>query len=530
MAEVARRLRGTRAGAGIALAVLLVASAVLRTRAIDAGYWIDEGLSVGIASHPLADIPGLLRQDGSPPLYYALLSLWTGVFGDGETATHALSLTAALAAIPAALWAGRALFGTRAGWAAAAIVATTPALTAFAQETRMYALLALLSLLASATFVLGFVHGRRGALIAFVPCAALLAYTHNWGLFLLLGLACALPVAVRARGPRPVARDVLLAGGAALLAYAPWIPTLLDQAEHTGAPWSTIPPLEDAVKPVTVPLGQGLAATIVLAGAAIGLVRAWRSGAGRGAGERPAPGAGAAAEPDTAPEPGAAPSRTAATALIAAVAVAGGAAFAAAQLEPGWDDRYMSVFVGPVALLAGAGLAAAGRAGMAALAAVVILWAVDAPPERKSNARTVARAMAPLVERGDLIVVTHPEQVAVLRHYSRDGLRWATSLGPVPDPRVFDWRDATNRLEAAQPRATLDRLLATKPHRLVLVRPLGMRRGGPEWLDLVALRAGQWSALLGSDPRLAATAAAPENARRRGNVDLEAVVYELRAP
>src|SRR3712207_8764329 len=33
-------------------------------------------------------------------------------------------------------------------------------------------------------------------------------------------------------------RDGLLAGGGALLLYAPWIPSLLYQAEHTGAPWS----------------------------------------------------------------------------------------------------------------------------------------------------------------------------------------------------------------------------------------------------------------------------------------------------
>lgn len=51
------------------LALLALGSLYLRTRALGSSFWIDEGLSVGIASHPLADIPGLLRQDGSPPLY-----------------------------------------------------------------------------------------------------------------------------------------------------------------------------------------------------------------------------------------------------------------------------------------------------------------------------------------------------------------------------------------------------------------------------------------------------------------------------
>jgi mannosyltransferase len=82
---------GTALAAGT-LVVLLVVSFMLRTRSLAAHFWIDEGLSVGIASHALTDIPGLLRQDGSPPLYYLLLHEWMRAFGTGETATHALSL------------------------------------------------------------------------------------------------------------------------------------------------------------------------------------------------------------------------------------------------------------------------------------------------------------------------------------------------------------------------------------------------------------------------------------------------------
>src|SRR4051794_21682692 len=77
--------------AGVLL-LLIAWSLVLRTRAIGDSYWIDEGLSVGIASHPLAQIPGLLHQDGSPPLYYVLLHGWMALFGTHESATHTLSL------------------------------------------------------------------------------------------------------------------------------------------------------------------------------------------------------------------------------------------------------------------------------------------------------------------------------------------------------------------------------------------------------------------------------------------------------
>ena len=52
------------------------ASLLLRTGALDAGYWIDEGIAVGIASHAFGDIPRALGQDGKPPLYYLLLHGW----------------------------------------------------------------------------------------------------------------------------------------------------------------------------------------------------------------------------------------------------------------------------------------------------------------------------------------------------------------------------------------------------------------------------------------------------------------------
>ncbi len=96
------------------LVALLAISLLLRLEGLGVSLWLDEGISIGIASHPLGDIPGLLVQDGSPPLYYLLLHGWMSLFGDGAVAVRSLSLLAALAMVPAAYWAGRSLFGARA--------------------------------------------------------------------------------------------------------------------------------------------------------------------------------------------------------------------------------------------------------------------------------------------------------------------------------------------------------------------------------------------------------------------------------
>ena len=110
--------------------------------------------------------------------------------------------------MPAALLGRPGLFGDRAAWIAALLAALNPFLTYYAQETRMYALVALLSMLVD----------RRPSSLAFVQRPARVAarllgragaagYTHNWGLFLALGDASrALVLVWRASADRRAVR------------------------------------------------------------------------------------------------------------------------------------------------------------------------------------------------------------------------------------------------------------------------------------------------------------------------------------
>src|SRR4030081_2194637 len=168
---------------GALLVVLTAASAYVRTRYVSGQFWMDEAITTGIASHPLSAIPGLLRHDGSPPFYYFVLHFWIKAFGAGESATHWLSLTFGLLTIPAGAWAGWSLFGRRAGLMAATLFAFSPFLTQYAGETRMYELMGLLGILATASYIHAFVFRRRKYLVVFAICQALMLYTHAWGLF-----------------------------------------------------------------------------------------------------------------------------------------------------------------------------------------------------------------------------------------------------------------------------------------------------------------------------------------------------------
>jgi mannosyltransferase len=444
------RLIGSRWATPALLAVLIGVSALIRTRAIDAGYWIDEGLSVGIADRPLADIPATLRQDGSPPLYYLLLHGWMRLVGSGETATHALSLVAALATIPLAYWIGRRFFGTRAGWACAMIAATIPFLSRYAQETRMYALVMLESLLLCAAFVEGGVRGRRAALPWLTLVLALLLYTHNWGVHLFVGTVVASIVLIATGRLAVPVRWLGAALVGALVLYAPWIPSLVDQARATGAPWSRLPGWQ----------WLAIAALILAAGVGLAFARPGRDPAG---------------------------------AALLALGVLGAAAlvcaFVVARIEPGWATRYLSILAGPIVLLAGAAVARTRHVGTVALAAVVGFWLWQGTPAPKSNARELSAALAPTLRPGDVVLSTQPEQVPVLAHYLPDAVRFMTVLGPIDDEGVMDWRDALARLRAASPGATIDAAVRETPRggRVVVIRPV-VTGGGwtTPWTSLVA--------------------------------------------
>src|SRR5215218_593185 len=173
--RVPDRLQRFAAGpAGITLFVglLLLISLYLRTRALGASLWMDEGLSIGIAGQPFLDIPDVLRQDGSPPFYYMLLHVWMELVGNGPADTQGLSVAISLLAVPGGLWAGWSLFGRRAGLICAALGAFNPFLTVYAQETRMYSLMVVLSLFATAAFLHTFVYRDRRYLPVFAVLLA----------------------------------------------------------------------------------------------------------------------------------------------------------------------------------------------------------------------------------------------------------------------------------------------------------------------------------------------------------------------
>jgi mannosyltransferase len=188
-------------------------------------------------------------------------------------------------------------------------------------------------------------------------------------------------------------------------------------------------------------------------------------------------------------------------------------AWLGSQVSPAWANRYLAVGVAPLLLVAAAGLANAGRLGVAGLVVAAALAAGNTPPDDKSNVRDVAEAIAPSLRPGDLVVSTQPEQVSVLAYYLPEGLRYATLTGPVEDTGVTDWRDGPERLAATSARRDLAPLLdELEPgQRLVLVQPIifDIRRWQAPWTELVRKRSEEWHQHLTNDRRFAVSAIEP---------------------
>jgi hypothetical protein len=494
------------------LVASLAISAYLRTRFIGGQFWMDEAITTGISSHSVSAIPGILRHDGNPPLYYVLLHGWISLFGASESATHSLSLLFGLLTVPVGMWAAWTLFGRRAGLIAAVLFAFNAWLTNYAQETRMYELMALLGIVATVSFIKAFVHRRRTYAVAFSVSLALMLYTHTWGLFFVIGsLVALIPAYLVVEDRRLLLRDALLAFVAAGILYLPWLPTFLYQAAHTAAPWSTKPGFGTPILISRQVLGGDRVTVVLLAACVIGLWPLFTRRMRR--------------------------TTDAAVlwALIILPIVTLAAAWLSSQINPAYVPRYFAPVVASILLIAAFGCARAGAVGLGALAlsVVFLLNPGSVASGYKSEMRDVGGEMSPLLHPGDLVISGQPEQTPLAWYYLPDGLRYANTNGPVPNPSYMNWVDADKRLKDANPETTLGPLVASlRPgQQLLYVRPLteGVKNWQAPWTELVRRRSAQWGAILQADVNggmLKVVALAPNYYRGAPDIADSAVLYK----
>ena len=300
-----------------ALLLILLLACALRFYRLDAqSLWNDEGTSIAVAGRDLATITRDAAHDIHPPLYYWLLHGWLRLTGDTEFAARSFSALLGLLLVALTCALGRRLIGRGPALLAAFLAAVHPFQVYYAQEARMYMLLAVLT--AGAVLALTRLKfcaqsgpqsapdpldcGPAGAILdllrhrkswlALILLETAGLYTHYSFFFIVLILNLAYAFRLwRARTTAPLGAWALSQAAVGLL-YLPWLPIAARQITAWPAPDSTtafLPALAETWRwlvfgptietaPVIVPLA--LAALLTAWGAG----RLWLSARRRDAG------------------------------------------------------------------------------------------------------------------------------------------------------------------------------------------------------------------------------------------------------
>ncbi len=203
--------------------------------------WFDEGWSWHLARLPLGEMATVTAADRSPFLYYALLHFWIDLTGETSFAMRYLSVCADVATVALVMALARALFKKTGSLPVAGLLyAVCPLAVWYAQETRMYALVAVFCMAAS-YWLWRWLRDplRLTPLLVSASLLALAIYSHYYAIFLLPahGLAVLVILVQRSgnwRAYRMTARDRLrklfrsvgrwmLAASGVIIVLLPWL-------------------------------------------------------------------------------------------------------------------------------------------------------------------------------------------------------------------------------------------------------------------------------------------------------------------
>ncbi len=410
--------------------------------------WLDEALSVNIATLPVGDIAEALRHDGHPPLYYLLLHGWAELFGTGDVAVRSLSGVLAVATLPVAWVVGRRAGDATLGWLTVLVLGALPFASRYGTEARMYTLVMLLVFLGWLTVQRALESPRPGRLVLVALVSGALLLTHYWAFYLLGATGLVLAVAWwRSSGENRAARlRVTLAVAAGGVLFLPWLPSFLEQARSTGTPWAEPERPTKVLAQLFADLGGVDNAERILFSMVLGLLLVLGLfGRGR---DRHTIDLDVRTRPDVSAE-------LLVGGLTLALAVGAGYV-----TNSGFAPRYLAMVV-PLVVLGAAwglrrflgpwplGLVLAAFLGTSALGIIDVV----------TYQRTQLDDLATLVERdgapGDVVVYC-PDQLGPAGSRALEGDFTELTYPDLGSPAFVDWADYADRNAASDPRAFVD--------------------------------------------------------------------------
>lgn len=147
----------------------------------DRNIWYDEAVSISIARLPWSGLWEVVtRKEANSGLYFLLLKTWMA-FSESPAWVRGLSVIFGVATIPLLYSVARRLFGNTTGLLAAVILAVNPYHIRYSQETRGYALAALLAMASTWAFIRAVEGPSRSKWAIYILLIITSTYTHFFG-------------------------------------------------------------------------------------------------------------------------------------------------------------------------------------------------------------------------------------------------------------------------------------------------------------------------------------------------------------
>jgi uncharacterized membrane protein len=182
--------------------------------------WLDEAYSVNEAKYSSGLIITHSTQSDNPPVYYLLLHGWTEMFGNSEAGMRSLSAISSIVAACLLFVFVVRIVSLEAGFISSLLFTLSNQNIYYAQETRTYALVTMLTVLSIGFYLLMYKKYRTGFFLGLTISNLLLIYSHYLSICIPI-IECGLALIYFKENPDFTKKN-LISLALVFLAFLPW--------------------------------------------------------------------------------------------------------------------------------------------------------------------------------------------------------------------------------------------------------------------------------------------------------------------
>lgn len=199
--------------------LIIVVAFVLRLICINQSLWLDEAINVVSARN--LDLISFVTQypigDYHPPGYFALLWIWTHIFGFNEIIVRLPSVFFGVGTVVLTYFLGKNLFNKKIATVASLLLAVSPLSVYYSQEARMYSM-AMFAVTLLSYFFIQLLNGKKWSFIEYSLAGILVLYS-DYVVYLIFPAHFLFLLLTK----RSLLKKWMASVGISLLGFLPWL-------------------------------------------------------------------------------------------------------------------------------------------------------------------------------------------------------------------------------------------------------------------------------------------------------------------